>query len=114
MYLYSAPVIVLISSHSASAAEHFALGMQENKRAKIVGQQSCGCLLGIKGKTKIGGGELYLSQIDFISAQGRRVEGVGVTPDFPIALTAADAADNFSAALREAEKILTTVSVPHE
>ncbi|HEX8288384.1 MAG TPA: S41 family peptidase [Pyrinomonadaceae bacterium] len=110
MHLYSAPVVVLISSYSASASEHFAVGMQESGRAKIVGSQSCGCLLGIIGKTKIEGAELYLSQIDFISAQGKRIEGVGVTPDLPVAPTVADAADNFSAAVREAEKLLTSLS----
>ena len=107
MHLYSAPVVVLISSYSASASEHFAVGMQESGRAKIVGEQSCGCLLGIIGKTKIEGSELYLSQIDFISAQGKRIERVGVTPDLQIAPTVAAAADNFSAAVREAEKLLS-------
>lgn len=107
MHIYSAPVIVLISRYSASAAEHLAVGMQESGRAKLVGETSCGCLLGISGKTKIEGGELYLSQIDFISAQGKRIEGVGVAPDVTIATVISDVKAGFTQAIAEAEKMLT-------
>jgi carboxyl-terminal processing protease len=107
MHIYSAPVVVLISRYSASAAEYFAVGMQESGRAKTVGETSCGCLLGITGKTKIEGGELYLSRIDFISAQGKRIEGVGVTPDVAIAPSIGDVKAGFTLAIAEAEKMLT-------
>jgi carboxyl-terminal processing protease len=106
MHVYSAPVVVLMSRYSASAAEHFAVGMQESNRAKIVGEQSCGCMLGIMGKTRIEGGELYLSEIDFISAQGKRIEGVGVTPNLTIAPTINDLRSGFTTAIEKAEELL--------
>ena len=107
--VYSGPVAVLISNFSASAAEHFAAGLQESGRAKIVGQQSCGCMLGIMGKTKIKGAELYVSQLDFLTARGRRLEGVGVAPDVVVAPKIEDVQAGFTAAVDVAEKLLKEI-----
>ena len=95
-----------MSNYSASSAEHFAAGMQESERAKIVGGQSCGCMLGILGKTKIKGGELYVSQFDFVTARGRRIEQIGVIPNVTIVPTVADVQGGFSKAINEAENLL--------
>jgi carboxyl-terminal processing protease len=98
--------VILTSNYSASAAEHFAAGMQESERAKIVGGQSCGCMLGILGKTKIKGGELYVSQFDFATARGKRIEQIGVIPDVTVVPTVADAQAGFTKAINEAETLL--------
>jgi len=103
---YIAPIVILISNYSASAAEHFAAGMQESGRAKIVGGQSCGCMLGIRGKTKISGGELYVSQFDFVTAGGKRIEQIGVMPDLTIVPTVLDAQSGFTKAVIEGENLL--------
>jgi carboxyl-terminal processing protease len=103
---YAAPVAILMSNYSASSAEHFAAGMQESKRAKIVGGQSCGCMLGILGKTKINGGELYISQFDFVTARGKRIEKIGVAPDVLIVPTIGDVQSGFTKAIKEAEYLL--------
>jgi carboxyl-terminal processing protease len=96
-----------MSNYSASSAEHFAAGMQESGRAKIVGAQSCGCMLGIMGKTKIkGGAELYVSQFDFVTAGGKRIEQIGVMPDLAIIPTAIDAQSGFTKAIIEGENLL--------
>jgi carboxyl-terminal processing protease len=104
--IYSGPVAVLVGSFSASSAEHFAAGLQESGRAKIVGQQSCGCMLGIIGKTTIKGAELYVSQLDFLTARGKRLEGVGVAPDVAVALTIEDVRAGFPMAVGVAEMLL--------
>jgi len=49
---------------------------------------------------------LYVSQIDFISAQGKRIEGVGVAPDLTIAPTVNDLRSGFTAAIEKAEVLL--------
>ena len=103
---YAAPVVILMSNYSASSAEHFAAGMQESGRARIVGGQSCGCMLGIIGKTKIKGGELYVSQFDFVTALGKRIEQIGVIPDVTIVPTVADAQAGFTKAINDAENLL--------
>ncbi|HLM61443.1 MAG TPA: S41 family peptidase [Pyrinomonadaceae bacterium] len=103
---YAAPIVILMSNYSASSAEHFAAGMQESRRAKVVGGQSCGCMLGIMGKTKINGGELYVSQFDFVTAGGKRIEQIGVMPDLTVVPTAVDAQSGFTKAVNEAENLL--------
>ena len=103
---YAAPIVILISNYSASAAEHFAAGMQETGRAKVVGGRSCGCMLGITGKTKINGGELYVSQFDFVTAGGKRIEQIGVMPDLTVVPTVIDVQSGFTKAIIEGENLL--------
>ncbi len=67
---------------------------------------SCGCMLGIIGKTKINGGELYVSQFDFITAGGKRIEQIGVMPDLTVAPTVVDVQSGFTKAVNEAENLL--------
>lgn len=80
--IYSGPVVILIGSHSASSSEVFAAGMQDSRRARIVGSQSCGCVLGIaKPRVMKGGGVLEMSEVLWFSPKGRRLEGTGILPD---------------------------------
>jgi carboxyl-terminal processing protease len=80
--IYSGPVVILIDSRSASSSEVFAAGMQDSQRARIVGSQSCGCVLGIaKPRVMKGGGVLEMSEVLWFSPKGRRLEGTGILPD---------------------------------
>jgi carboxyl-terminal processing protease len=80
--IYSGPVVVLIDSRSASSSEVFAAGMQDSQRARIVGSQSCGCVLGIaKPRVMKGGGVLEMSEVLWFSPKGQRLEGTGILPD---------------------------------
>lgn len=82
--VYREPLVVLVSSRSASGAEIFAAAMQERKRALIIGSNptTCGCLLGVSRTIKLSdGGKLNISDTDYRSAFGRRIEGIGVKPD---------------------------------
>ncbi len=91
--LYREPLIVLVSSRSASGSEIFAAAMQERKRASVVGTNptTCGCLLGVSRTLKLSdGGKLNISDTDYRTAQGRRIEGLGVKPDQQIELRVAD------------------------
>lgn len=91
--IYREPLIVLVSSRSASGSEIFAAAMQERKRASIVGTNptTCGCLLGVSRTLKLSdGGKLNISDTDYRTAQGRRIEGLGVKPDQQIELKIAD------------------------
>lgn len=81
---YLGPLVVLVSSRSASGSEIFAAAMQERKRAIIVGASptTCGCLLGVSRTLKLlDGGKLNVSDSDYRTAMGRRIEGAGVKPD---------------------------------
>ncbi|HMX25490.1 MAG TPA: S41 family peptidase [Blastocatellia bacterium] len=91
--VYREPLIVLVSSRSASGSEIFAAAMQERKRALILGTNpaTCGCLLGVSRTLKLSdGGKLNISDTDYRTALGRRVEGIGVKPDQQIEVRIAD------------------------
>ncbi len=108
--LYSRPVVILIDEGTASTAELIANALQEHKRARVVGRQSCGCVLGFLDYKKLkNGGELSLSEFGFITANGRKLEGNGVTPDIIAEIKLNDLRRNYDAALAAAENLLTQI-----
>jgi carboxyl-terminal processing protease len=107
---YTGPVVILMSAGSASASELFASAMQATGRAQVVGQQSCGCLLGFLGYARIpGGGELAYSEVAFITMDGKRVEGEGVVPDRVVPLTVSDLQLGRDRTLEEAQALIATM-----
>ena len=107
---YKAPVVVLVSASSASASELFAGAMQAAGRAKVIGEPSCGCLLGFLGYARIpGGGDLAYSEVGFVMTNGKRIEGEGVIPDHHVAPTLLDLQQNRDRALEEAQQVLRTL-----
>ncbi len=105
--LYGKPLIILTSKFSASGSELFASSLQELGRAKIVGEQSCGCLLGISRKHSLkDGSELHISDIGFVSPNGNIYEKIGVTPDVVIDQTIKDLQGGIDRGMSEAEKLL--------
>lgn len=90
---YQAPVVLLVSSRTASGAEILAAAMQERQRATIIGTHgtTCGCLLGVSRTVKlVDGGRLNISDTDFRTAYGERIEGRGVKPDLTVDLRTID------------------------
>ena len=104
---YTAPVAVLVNAASGSGSEFFSAAMQALGRATIVGEPSCGCLLGFLGYAAVpGGAELAYSEVGFEMANGKRIEGEGVVPDRPVPLSVADLQAGRDRALEEAESVL--------
>ena len=110
--IYSGPVTVLVDAHSASSSEVFAAGMQDTGRAKIIGSQSCGCVLGIaKPRVMKGGGVLEMSEVLWFSPKGRRLEGTGIIPDQVVTPTMFDLQRGRDAVLAAADKTLVKAAV---
>jgi carboxyl-terminal processing protease len=104
---FPGPIVVLINSFSASGSELLASGLQENARAKIIGSQSCGCLLGINQLRDMkGGSELHISEIAFLSSKGKIYERAGITPDLLLNLTVDDLRTGKDRGIETAEKVL--------
>ena len=78
------PLVVLINPNTASAAECLAAALADNDAAVLVGQTSYG-----KGVAQVisdldGDAAYKLSVFYFLTPQGRRIEGLGVTPDLMV------------------------------
>lgn len=88
---FNGPVAILTSERTASAAEIFAATMQEKRRATIIGHPTCGCVLGVRRRHLLpDGGLLDVSEMDYRTARGTRLEGAGVTPDERVSLVLRD------------------------
>jgi len=108
---YDKPVVILVNAGSASASELLAGGLQDVGRVKVVGQRSCGCLLGFLGYATIpGGAELAYSEIGMVSAKGRRIEREGVIPDVEVPITTADLRLYRDRTLEEAQNLLRKIA----
>jgi len=96
--VYKGELIVLIDSNSASASEIFSRVVQLEKRGKVVGDVSAGAVMtsifipmantrGTPGFETYSLFSLNLTVADLIMSDGKRLEGVGVIPDYPLGPT---------------------------
>ena len=74
------PVYILINGGTRSGKEVVSHAMQEHGRASLVGARTAGALLGGRCFLLSDRSLLYLAVSDFL-IEGKRLEGVGVTPD---------------------------------
>lgn len=88
----SGPVAILIDRGSASCSEVFSSGLQAVGRARVFGETSAGMALPAMSTPLPSGDWLYYPTADFHDPKQRRIEGIGVVPDVPVALTASSLA----------------------
>jgi carboxyl-terminal processing protease len=104
---FHAPVVILTSERTSSAAEIFVAAMKEAGRATALGTQTCGCVLAIRRRHVLpDGGELDVSEMDYRTAKGTRLEGAGVAPDEKIPLYINDLRAGRDRALEQAIQLL--------
>ena len=84
---YTGPLVILTDEASLSTSELLAGGLQEIKRAVIVGRPTGGMVLPSEVEELPGGGEFQYVFADFHTPKGVRLEGRGVLPDLPVELT---------------------------
>lgn len=105
---YSKPLVILTNESSASASEMFSMALKDAKRATIIGERTCGCLLAYMGLTDVpGGGQMAYSELGFTNRDGSRVEGNGVQPDIELRPTREDLMLGRDRALERAQAFLT-------
>jgi carboxyl-terminal processing protease len=104
---FRGPVVVLTGARTASASEVFVAALKEAGRASVVGERSCGCVLGIRRRHMLpDGGILDISEMDYRTARGARLEGAGLEPDEQITPTRRDLQTGRDAAMERAVEIL--------
>ena len=87
---FRGPVAILVDDMSGSASEVFAGGMQAIGRVRVFGATSLGGVLPASWDRLPNGDVLYHAIADFVTSDGIVLEGRGVIPEEPIALTRAD------------------------
>ena len=100
------PLVVLIGPASASAAEVTAAALRNHRRALLVGGESAGAVLLSQAYPLPDGGKVTVAIADVLTPDGRRLEGVGVSPDLPVAQTLAAVRADRDLPLEAAEKAL--------
>jgi carboxyl-terminal processing protease len=104
---YMGPLVILVDGDSASGSEFFSGSLQAIGRAKVVGETTCGCLLGYMGYANVpGGGALAYSEMDFAPVRGPRIEGSGVQPDLIVTPRRQDLIEGKDRALEYAVEML--------
>ena len=103
--LKTLPLVVLVNSGSASAAEIVAGALQDHRRATVVGTQTFG-----KGSVQVllplaGGAALKLTTAFYLTPNGQRIQGKGVTPDKVLEQSTANAAVGVKPASLELKSI---------
>jgi carboxyl-terminal processing protease len=88
------PVVILVSKGSASGSEVLAGALRDHGRATLIGEQTFG-----KGSVNhlrelSNGGALYVTIARWLTPNGEQIEGVGLVPDVPVALSEDDIANN--------------------
>jgi carboxyl-terminal processing protease len=106
------PLVVLVSERTSSAAEILAAALQAKGRARIIGTPTCGCVLAIRSRyTLPDEGVLDVSEFDYRTASGIRLERLGVQPDFVVLPKRSDLYTNRDRALDAALEMLRASSV---
>ncbi|HET6973937.1 MAG TPA: S41 family peptidase [Pyrinomonadaceae bacterium] len=101
------PLVVLTSESTSSAAEIMAAALQAKRRARVIGTGTCGCVLAIRNRHALpDGGLLDVSEFDYRTAGGVRLQDRGVTPDESTRVTRSDIYSRRDPALEAARRFL--------
>jgi carboxyl-terminal processing protease len=101
------PLVVLTSESTSSAAEIMVAALQTKGRARVIGTGTCGCVLAIRSRHPLpDGGVLDVSEFDYRTSAGVRLEGRGIKPDKTITITRNDIYARRDPALEFAKDVL--------
>ncbi len=101
------PLVVLTSESTSSAAEIMAAAFQMNHRARVIGSVTCGCVLAIRNRHPLpDGGLLDVSEFDYRTSEGVRLEGLGIKPDQTVPITRKDIYSHRDSVLEVAKRVL--------
>jgi carboxyl-terminal processing protease len=81
---YLAPMVVLVNTSSASASEIVTASLQENGRAKVVGEKTYGKGVANSPEKLSNNGQLNVTVIEWLTPKRNSIFGRGVTPDYVV------------------------------
>lgn len=83
---FNGEIVVLVSGGSASAAEIVASALKEHRRATVIGSKTAGAVIASVFAAMPHGFHLQVPIREFVTDQGRRLEGDGVDVDITASL----------------------------
>ena len=96
------PIAVLVNQATASAAEAVAAALQDRERASVVGVRTVGKGSANQFMKLSNGAALYVPVSHWFTPTGRAIQGQGIEPDIPVALSQADVFSGQDTQLRSA------------
>ena len=110
---YLKPIAVLTDRRSGSASELAAVALLEQRDALLVGESTCGCVVGVSWEYVLpGGGGVRVAETGFRSAGGRRMEGEPLAPAIYVPPGVPELRAGRDRALEAAERALLERSLP--
>lgn len=103
---FTGPVVVLVDRDSCSTSELLSAAMQDARAATVVGTRTPGWCLPSQFIDLPSGFRLQTVFGDSIRANGKRIEKVGVTPDFTVEPTRDGLAAGHDAPLEKAQQLI--------
>ncbi len=104
---YLGKIVIITDGGSGSTSEVFAAGMQENVRAKIVGERSAGQILVSLFDTLPTGAIFQYAVSDYKSPKNILIEGRGVIPDVVVKTTRQTLLEGRDVQIEEAVELIT-------
>ena len=99
--------MLLIGPASGSASEILAAAIKDHGRGKLVGRMTNGSVMNAKVFPLPDGGFMRVPTSDIRTSTGRRLEGVGVTPDIRVLPTLADVVAGRDLTLARAVRVIS-------
>lgn len=101
------PLAVLVDARTGSAAELAAVTFAEQRAALLVGEPTCGCVVGVRVEYVLpDGGGVRVAETGFVSARGARLEGAPTVPAVRVEPSLADLRSGRDVVLEEAHRRL--------
>ncbi|HTT10118.1 MAG TPA: S41 family peptidase [Burkholderiaceae bacterium] len=105
------PLAVLVDGRTGSAAELTAVVLEEQRSALLVGEPTCGCVVGVRYEYVLpDGGGVRVAETGFVSARGVRLEGAPTLPTVRVVPTLADLRSGRDPVLEEAHRRLASAT----
>jgi carboxyl-terminal processing protease len=104
--LVDIPIVVIVNQGSASASEILAGTLRDNRKAKIIGEQSFGKGTVQELKDLSDGSSMKLTVAHWVLPNGRVLEGGGLTPDIEVKRTDDDVQNQRDPQLERALQVI--------